>query len=129
MALAGLTLALGWRRGLAAALFGLGAVLSLVTGLVVYAVATPDDPPVREDRRRSSRTQAAAIPLPRWLTTGRPARSPMEAERVRADDPDPAGDDGGDPACWLRRVCPACGQLATRTRPRSAPLAARNYHG
>lgn len=21
-------------------------------------------------------------------------------------------DDGGDPACWLRRVCPACGRLA-----------------
>jgi hypothetical protein len=26
-------------------------------------------------------------------------------------------DDGGDPACWLRRVCPACGRLADEDPP------------
>ncbi len=26
-------------------------------------------------------------------------------------------DDGGDPACWLRRVCPACGRLADADPP------------
>jgi hypothetical protein len=30
-------------------------------------------------------------------------------EDARPADP---GEDGGDPACWLRRVCPACGRLA-----------------
>ena len=26
-------------------------------------------------------------------------------------------EDGGDPACWLRRVCPACGRLAVVDPP------------
>jgi len=26
-------------------------------------------------------------------------------------------DEGGDPACWLRRVCPACGRLAEEDLP------------
>jgi hypothetical protein len=30
-------------------------------------------------------------------------------EDARPADP---GEDGGDPACWLRRVCRACGRLA-----------------
>jgi hypothetical protein len=35
------------------------------------------------------------------------------------DDARPAApdDDGGDPACWLRRVCPACGRLADADPP------------
>jgi hypothetical protein len=35
------------------------------------------------------------------------------------DDPPPVDpdDDGGDPACWLRRVCPACGRLADTDPP------------
>ncbi|MGY2005051.1 hypothetical protein [Blastococcus sp. SYSU DS1024] len=37
-------------------------------------------------------------------------------ERRRA-----AGDDGGDPACWLRRVCPACGGLADEDPPTVCP--------
>ena len=28
------------------------------------------------------------------------------------DEAERAAGDGGDPACWLRRVCPACGRLA-----------------
>lgn len=28
-----------------------------------------------------------------------------------------AGDDGGDPACWLQRVCPVCGRLADADPP------------
>jgi rubrerythrin len=26
-------------------------------------------------------------------------------------------DEGGDPACWLRRVCPSCGRLAEEDPP------------
>jgi hypothetical protein len=38
---------------------------------------------------------------------------------MRPDDvPVPAPEDeGGDPACWLRRVCPACGRLADEDPP------------
>jgi rubrerythrin len=38
---------------------------------------------------------------------------------MRPDDvPVPAPEDeGGDPACWLRRVCPACGRLAEDDPP------------
>jgi rubrerythrin len=35
-------------------------------------------------------------------------------------DHEPA-DDGGDPACWLRRVCPACGRLADEDPPTTCP--------
>jgi hypothetical protein len=31
--------------------------------------------------------------------------------------PFPAEPDGGDPACWLARVCPACGRLADEDPP------------
>ncbi|MCW2693307.1 MAG: hypothetical protein JWM67_1911 [Mycobacterium sp.] len=31
----------------------------------------------------------------------------MTDDAVRRDD----GTDGGDPACWLARVCPACGRI------------------
>jgi rubrerythrin len=34
--------------------------------------------------------------------------------------PDPA-DEGGDPACWLHRVCPACGRLADEDPPTRCP--------
>jgi rRNA maturation endonuclease Nob1 len=30
-------------------------------------------------------------------------------------------DEGGDPACWLRRVCPACGRLADEDPPTICP--------
>ncbi|WP_347058871.1 hypothetical protein ABC795_00730 [Blastococcus sp. HT6-30] len=33
----------------------------------------------------------------------------------------PPDDDGGDPACWLRRVCPACGGLADEDPPTVCP--------
>jgi hypothetical protein len=29
----------------------------------------------------------------------------------------PEEDEGGDPACWLRRVCPSCGRLAEEDPP------------
>jgi rubrerythrin len=29
--------------------------------------------------------------------------------------------EGGDPACWLRRVCPACGRLAEEDPPTRCP--------
>ena len=38
---------------------------------------------------------------------------------VRADEP--VDDEGGDPACWLRRVCPACGRLADEDPPTRCP--------
>ncbi|HEY0508491.1 MAG TPA: hypothetical protein VGD12_10500 [Blastococcus sp.] len=30
-------------------------------------------------------------------------------------------DEGGDPACWVRRVCPACGRLADEDPPTRCP--------
>jgi hypothetical protein len=30
---------------------------------------------------------------------------------------DPDDEGGGDPACWARRVCPACGRLNEAERP------------
>ena len=34
--------------------------------------------------------------------------------------PEPV-DEGGDPACWLHRVCPACGRLADEDPPTRCP--------
>jgi hypothetical protein len=39
-----------------------------------------------------------------------------QAGQVRADDEREA-EHGGDPACWLPRVCPACGRLADEDPP------------
>ncbi|MCW2703681.1 MAG: DNA-binding transcriptional regulator, MarR family [Blastococcus sp.] len=30
-------------------------------------------------------------------------------------------EEGGDPACWVRRVCPACGRLADENPPTRCP--------
>jgi hypothetical protein len=30
-------------------------------------------------------------------------------------------EDGGDPACWVRRVCAACGRLADEDPPTHCP--------
>ncbi|WP_199522193.1 hypothetical protein [Geodermatophilus marinus] len=39
-------------------------------------------------------------------------------DRVPGDPRDDAGDEaGGDPACWLARVCPDCGRVADRDPP------------
>jgi rubrerythrin len=50
-------------------------------------------------------------------------RPGWEAARVtgperRASVPD---EEGGDPACWVRRVCPACGRLADEDPPTRCP--------
>jgi rubrerythrin len=34
---------------------------------------------------------------------------------------EPEDDAGGDPACWVRRVCPACGRLADEDPPTRCP--------
>ena len=39
-----------------------------------------------------------------------------EESRVPAPD-----DEGGDPACWARLVCPACGRLADEGPPTRCP--------
>ncbi len=41
----------------------------------------------------------------------------------RADEPRESrpAEDGGDPACWIRRVCPACGRLADEDPPTRCP--------
>ncbi|MFZ0118405.1 MAG: hypothetical protein WAN20_20320 [Pseudonocardiaceae bacterium] len=31
--------------------------------------------------------------------------------------PEPPADEGGDPACWMPRVCPECGRLAAQDPP------------
>ncbi|MGH3601738.1 MAG: hypothetical protein ACRDQH_15920, partial [Pseudonocardiaceae bacterium] len=36
---------------------------------------------------------------------------------VTAPKPEPPADEGGDPACWLPRVCPECGLLADLDPP------------
>jgi uncharacterized protein YeaO (DUF488 family) len=45
------------------------------------------------------------------------------AELLRAGVPaeTPEDDTPGDPACWLRRVCPACGTLADADPPTTCP--------
>ena len=52
----------------------------------------------------------------------------MTGERGQfADEPARTADEAcdedtpGDPACWLRRVCPACGTLANADPPTSCP--------
>ncbi|WP_336033274.1 MarR family transcriptional regulator [Geodermatophilus sp. FMUSA9-8] len=40
---------------------------------------------------------------------------------VTAPVPRAPADDGGDPACWLARVCPACGRLADEDPPTRCP--------
>jgi rubrerythrin len=38
-----------------------------------------------------------------------------------AGTPDAPDDESGNPACWLRRVCPACGRLADEDPPTTCP--------
>lgn len=54
---------------------------------------------------------------------GRPAsRPPSGGGVVKAGDPRPeTSDEGGDPACWLNRVCPECGRLADDEPPTRCP--------
>jgi rubrerythrin len=33
----------------------------------------------------------------------------------------PVPDEGGDPVCWLHRVCPACGRIADEDPPTRCP--------
>ncbi|HWN26370.1 MAG TPA: hypothetical protein VNP37_05345 [Actinomycetospora sp.] len=40
------------------------------------------------------------------------------SEPSRAELPD---DDGGDPACWMHRVCQECGRLADEDPPTRCP--------
>jgi hypothetical protein len=40
----------------------------------------------------------------------------MTSEPVRRHTEEP-DDTGGDPACWVARVCPACGRLADEDPP------------
>jgi hypothetical protein len=50
-----------------------------------------------------------------------PAGGPVEPARVR---PAPV-DEGGDPVCYLHRVCPACGRLADEDPPTRCPSCGR----
>lgn len=34
---------------------------------------------------------------------------------------EPVREEGGDPACWLHRVCPACGRIADEDPPTPCP--------
>ena len=38
-------------------------------------------------------------------------------------------DEGGDPACWANRVCPACGRLADDEPPTRCPECATEIPG
>ena len=37
--------------------------------------------------------------------------------------------EGGDPACWLARVCPACGRLADEDPPPRCPACGEPVEG
>jgi predicted amidophosphoribosyltransferase len=37
--------------------------------------------------------------------------------------------DGGDPACWLHRVCPECGRLAEEDPPTRCPACGAELPG
>ena len=37
--------------------------------------------------------------------------------------------DGGDPVCWLHRVCPACGRLADEDPPTRCPACGADLPG
>jgi hypothetical protein len=46
------------------------------------------------------------------------------------DRPEPRPEpDGGDPACWLPRVCPACGRLADEDPPTTCPACGAGIPG
>jgi rubrerythrin len=79
-------------------------------------------------------TEAAREGTVTLLTASRDAghsQAAVLAERLRArvmneqqrDDRNRAPDDDapGDPACWMRRVCPACGALADTDPPVTCP--------
>ena len=53
--------------------------------------------------------------------TGRRRRTRWDAERVTEPRPPLPEEEGGDPACWARRVCPACGRLADEDPPTRCP--------
>jgi hypothetical protein len=56
---------------------------------------------------------------------GREPRPGPAAPATPAIPAAPAADDlPGDPACWLRRVCPACGNVA----PTDPPVTCPNCH-
>jgi rubrerythrin len=38
-------------------------------------------------------------------------------------------EEGGDPACWLARVCPACGRLADEDPPTRCPACGTAIEG
>jgi rubrerythrin len=40
----------------------------------------------------------------------------QEPQRTR-----PPADEGGDPACWLGRVCPECGAFTEQAAPTTCP--------
>jgi hypothetical protein len=42
-------------------------------------------------------------------------------ERERRPTPRPDDGEGGDPACWVRRVCAVCGRLADEDPPTRCP--------
>ena len=45
----------------------------------------------------------------------------MSTEEPRRE-PAPLGKpEGGDPVCWLRRICPVCGRLADEDLPTRCP--------
>ncbi len=37
--------------------------------------------------------------------------------------------EGGDPVCWLHRVCPACGRLADEDPPTRGPACGAELRG
>ena len=47
-------------------------------------------------------------------------------EHPQTDEP---VEEGGDPACWLARVCPACGRMAEEDPPTRCPSCGERIEG
>lgn len=55
------------------------------------------------------------------MTSERDPSGQRAHERASATDEAWDEDMPGDPACWLKRVCPACGSLADEDPPTTCP--------
>ena len=76
----GVVLGLWWRRRLAVGLFGIGAVVALVAGLTVHAVAAEDEPDagLAGQPARLPGVQRRRQPMPgRLRSAGRSSRTPV----------------------------------------------------
>ncbi|MEX5721284.1 MarR family transcriptional regulator [Geodermatophilus maliterrae] len=71
------------------------------------------------DRRDAVLTALVEFTAAAGRAAAAPASTPGDGVRPAVHEA--GGGDGGDPACWLHRVCPACGRLADEDPPTRCP--------